>query len=49
MKGKCEVFNKNRCLGCIGLAQNNIDELKKICEIYKEEMKLEKGEQLKWN
>lgn len=39
MKGKCEVFNKGYCLGCIGLAQDNIDKLKQLCEIYKEEMK----------
>ena len=38
MKGKCEVFNKGYCLGCIGLAQDNIDELKQLCEIYKEEI-----------
>ena len=43
MKGKCEVFNKGYCLGCIGLAQDNIDELKQLCEIYKEEMKERKS------
>lgn len=48
MKGKCEIFNRNLCLGCIALAQDNIDELKLQCEIYREEMKLEKGEQMKW-
>jgi hypothetical protein len=47
MKGKCEVFDKGRCFGCIGLAQDNIDELKLQCETYKEEMK--EGEQMKWN
>ena len=47
MKGKCEIFNRKACLGCIALAQDNIDELKLMCEIYREEMKLEKGEQEK--
>ena len=48
MKGTCEVFDKGRCFGCIGLAQDNIDELKQICETYREETKLE-GEQMKWS
>lgn len=34
-----------RCFGYIGLEQDNIDELKKICETYREEMYCEKGEQ----
>ena len=33
----CEVFKQGRCFGCIGLALPNIDELKKVCETYKEE------------
>lgn len=48
MKGKCEVFSRNRCLGCIALVQDNIDELKQLCEIYKEETKIDRGEQIKW-
>lgn len=47
MNSKYEVFENGRCFGCIGLAQDNIDELKKICETYREETKTE-GEQMKW-
>ena len=41
---KCEVFNKGRCFGCVGLdPQYDIDKIKKQCETYKEEMN--EGEQ----
>lgn len=44
----CEVFEKNKCCGCVGLdPQYNIDEIKKQCETYREEMKYEEGEQMK--
>lgn len=39
LKGNCEVFNKGRCFGCEGLARDDIDILKKQCEVYKEETK----------
>ena len=39
MKGKCEIFNKNKCLGCEALAREDLDNLKHKCEIYREEMK----------
>lgn len=49
MKDKCEVFERKRCLGCVGLdPQYNIDEIKKQCETYREEMKYEEGEQMIW-
>lgn len=36
-KGKCEVFNKNLCLGCQAQErQEDIDIAKYYCEIYKE-------------
>lgn len=35
MKGKCEVFEKEKCTGCEGLdPQYNIDETKWKCEDY---------------
>ena len=38
----CEIFNKGKCFGCIGLElQYNIDEIKKEYETYKEEIKNE--------
>lgn len=38
MQGKCEVFERKKCTGCVGLdPQYNIDEIKKQCETYKEE------------
>ena len=38
MQGKCEVFERGHCFGCVGLdPQYNIDEIKKQCETYKEE------------
>lgn len=38
MMNKCEVFEDGYCLGCVGLdPQYNIDEIKKQCEIYREE------------
>lgn len=49
MQGKCEVFERNKCTGCVGLdPQYDIDEIKKQCETYQKEMKFEKGEQMKW-
>ena len=37
------------CFGCIGLdPQYDIDKIKLQCEVYKEETKLERGEQMKW-
>lgn len=48
-KGRCEVFDKKRCFGCVGLdPQYDIDKIKHQCEWYKQEMKFEKGEQMKW-
>ncbi len=41
---KCLI--SGRCFGCIGLAEDNIDELKQMCEVYREETKLE-GEQMR--
>lgn len=42
--GKCEVFEKKRCFGCVGLdPQYDIDSIKKQCEIYHEEMKFEEA------
>ena len=45
----CEVFERGRCFGCVGLdTQYDINKIKKQCETYQEEMKYEKGEQMKW-
>ena len=39
----CEVFSRNRCLGCEALSpEYDIDKVKYQCEIYKEEMKEDK-------
>ena len=44
VEGNCEVFNKGRCFGCIGLdPQYDIDKIKLQCEVYKKETKYEKG------
>lgn len=49
VEGRCEVFDKKRCFGCVGLdPQYDIDKIKHQCEWYKQEMKFEKGEQMKW-
>lgn len=46
----CEIFLRNKCTGCVGLdPQYDIDRIKYKCELYREEMKVEKGEQMKWN
>lgn len=40
----CEVFEKGRCFGCIGLSpEYDIDKLKYECETYKQENEFEKG------
>ena len=39
MKGRCEVFDRKRCFGCVGLdPQYDIENLKTKCEVYQEEM-----------
>ena len=46
--GRCEVFDRNRCFGCVGLdPQYDIEKIKLQCKTYQEEMKIEKGEQMK--
>lgn len=36
-KVECEVFNQNKCLGCQAQENlNNLEKVKKYCEIYKE-------------
>ena len=39
LKGNCEVFNNKRCFGCEALARDDIDILKKQCDVYKTESK----------
>ena len=43
----CEVFERGKCTGCEGLLYD-IDKLKLLCETFKELMKYERGEQIKW-
>lgn len=44
----CEIFDREKCLGCVAL-EYDVDKVKKQCETYKELMKYENGEQLKLN
>lgn len=44
----CEVFLRNKCLGCQALERlEDIDKAKVSCEDYKKYMFYEKGEQIK--
>lgn len=47
----CELFEKESCIGCVGLdPQYDIDKNKKICPYYIEwKKKFNEGEQIKWN
>lgn len=45
----CEVFERKRCFGCIGLdPQYDIEKIKLQCETYQEEMQWENGKQISW-
>jgi hypothetical protein len=46
--GNCEVFDRKRCFGCVGLdPQYNTNEIKEQCETYQEEIKYERAKQMK--
>lgn len=47
--GRCEIFDRKRCFGCVGLdPQHDIEKNKLLCEDYQKFLKkYDEGEQMK--